>query len=250
MLEKALLLTGQRPSGDDYRAERLLEFFGVPYQTQDAEGLQLIQSHQGKSNTRYGLLCTAETFGRVIGELQSILGGAEGFAQRVHSVFLYTNGDVPALANVVSQLSGAKISICKGAASETLCCIADDPDGLCGAMRGLRMHPSAAALNSCDFFDVDGRTVTAVIAAGNKAAFLKLVWMGVPVFVSSARLIDIDANLATRNFDVRDHLFSAVPVVSYLRWAFASSSWNTPRSEERRVGKEWRLRRMGLVAAS
>ena len=230
MLEKALLLTGHRPSGDDYRAERLLEFFGVPYQTQDAGKLQLIQSHQGKSNTRYGLLCAAETFGRVIGELQTIFGGAEGFAQRVHSVFLYTNGDVPALANVVSQLSGAKISICKGAGSETSYYIADDPDGLGGAMRGLRTHPSAAALNSCDFFDVDGRTVTAVIAAGNKAAFLKLVWMGVPVFVSSARLIDIDANLATRNFDVRDHLFSAVPVVSYLRWAFASSSWNTPEA--------------------
>ncbi len=230
MLEKALLLTGQRPSGDDYRAERLLEFFGVPYQTQDAEGLQLIQSHQGESNTRYGLLCTAETFGRIIGELQGLLGGAEEFAQRVHSVFLYSNGDAPALANVVSQLSGAKISICKGAGSETSYYIADDPDGLGGAMRGLRTHPSAAALNSCDFFDPDGSSANAVIAAGNKAAFLKLVWMGVPVFVSSARLIDIDANLATRNFDVRDHIFSAVPVVSYLRWAFASSSWNTPEA--------------------
>ena len=225
MLEKALLLTGHRPSGDDRRAERLLEFFGVPYQTKDAGELQLTQSHQRESNTRYRLLCAAETFDRVIGELRGLSGGPEEFAQRVHSVFLYSNGDAPALANVVSRLSGAKISMCKGAASETPCCIADDPDGLCGAMRGLRMHPSAAALSSCDFFDLDGSSATAVIAAGNKAAFLKLVWMGVPVFVSSARLIDIDARLATPNFDVRDHLFSAVPAVSYIRWAFARSAW-------------------------
>jgi len=230
MLEKALLLTGHRPSGDDHRAERLLEFFGVPYQTQYAGELQLTQSHQGESNTRYRLLCAAETFDRVIGVLPDLLGGPDEFAQRVHSVFLYSNGDAPVLANVVSQLSGAKISICPGAGSETPCCIADDPDGLCGAMRGLRIHPSVAALTSCDFFDLNGSSVTAVIAAGNKAAFLKLVWMGVPVFVSSARLIDIDANLATRNFDIRDHLLSAVPVVSYLRWAFASSSWNTPEA--------------------
>jgi hypothetical protein len=225
MLEKALLLTGHRPSGDDRRAERLLEFFGVPYQTKDAGELQLTQSHQRESNTRYRLLCAAETFDRVIGELRGLSGGPEEFAQRVHSVFLYSNGDAPALANVVSRLSGAKISMCKGAASETPCCIADDPDGLCGAMRGLRMHPSAAALSSCDFFDLDGSSATAVIAAGNKAAFLKLVWMGVPVFVSSARLIDIDARLATPNFDVRDHLFSALPAVSYIRWAFARSAW-------------------------
>ena len=32
MLEEALLLTGDSLSSDDERAERLLEFFGVPYQ--------------------------------------------------------------------------------------------------------------------------------------------------------------------------------------------------------------------------
>ena len=31
MQEKALLLTADYPSTDDHRAERLLEFFAVPY---------------------------------------------------------------------------------------------------------------------------------------------------------------------------------------------------------------------------
>jgi hypothetical protein len=39
-------------------------------------------------------------------------------------------------------------------------------------------------------------------------------------------LIDIDAELTTFNFDIRDHFFSAVPLVSYIRWAFPQSSWH------------------------
>jgi hypothetical protein len=42
--------------------------------------------------------------------------------------------------------------------------------------------------------------------------------------------LDINADLTTRNFDVRDHFFSAVPIVSYIRWAFAQSSWNAPEA--------------------
>ena len=46
-----------------------------------------------------------------------------------------------------------------------------------------------------------------------------------PVFISSERLIDIDAEVSTPNFDIRNHFFFAVPVVSYIRWAFPRSSW-------------------------
>ena len=87
------------------------------------------------------------------------------------------------------------------------------------------VRPPPATLEACDFFDANGSSVTPLIAAGNKAAFLKLTCNSVPVFASSERLIDIDAGLTTPNFDVRDHLFSAVPAVSYIRWAFAHSAW-------------------------
>jgi hypothetical protein len=97
-------------------------------------------------------------------------------------------------------------------------------------MRGLRVRPTPATLEGCDFFDANGSSVTPLIAAGNKAAFLKLTCNTVPVFASSERLIDIDASLATPNFDVRDHLFSAVPAVSYIRWAFAHSAWRAPEA--------------------
>jgi hypothetical protein len=103
--------------------------------------------------------------------------------------------------------------------------ITDDSGGFGGAMRGLRVRPTPATLEGCDVFHANGSSVTPLIAAGNKAAFLKLTCNGVPVFASSERLIDIDAGLTTPNFDVRDHLFSAVPAVSYIRWAFVHSAW-------------------------
>jgi hypothetical protein len=230
MLEKALLLTGDHSLADDRRAGRLLEFFGVPYQRQSATDFRLPESSPAGKNTSYRLVCAAQTFARVMGDLQDASHHLNGFTRQIHSVFVYSNGDPVALANVVGQLYGTTISIRRGAGSDIQWRIANDPDGMCGAMRDLRIHPSATTLRSGDFFHTDGSSVTSLIAAGNKAAFLKLTCNSVPVFASSERLIDIDAELATPNFDVRDHLFSAVPAVSYIRWAFAHSVWRAPEA--------------------
>ncbi len=227
MEEKALLLTGERPLVADRSAERVLEFFGVPSRRQSAMDFRLPESSSRANNSNYRLVCAARTFAQVMEALQKAPYDWNGFTQQIHSVFLYSNGDPVALSNVVSQLSGATISIRKGARTHVQWSIADDPAGVCGAMRALRVRPAATALSSCDFFDVNGCSATPLIAAGEKAAFLKLTWRGVPFFVSSVPLLDIDAELTTQNFDIRDHLFSAVPTVSYIRWAFPNSSWNT-----------------------
>ena len=122
------------------------------------------------------------------------------------------------------------ISIRRGAGRVTQWHIANDSDGMFGAMRDLRIQPSATYLRSGDFFHTDGGSLTPLIAGEDKAAFLKVSCNGLPVFLSSERLIDIDAELTTFNFDIRDHFFSAVPFVSYIRWAFPSSSWHAPEA--------------------
>jgi hypothetical protein len=230
MCEQAFLVTADHPSVDDGRAERLLEFFGVPYERRSATDFRLPENNQAESITKCRLICTAETFTRVATEVQKASQGAERFAQKVHSVFLYPTGNSAGLANVVSQLSEGKISICKGAESDIEWRIADGPEGVCGAMRGLRICPAPATLKSCNFFDGNESSATRLIAAETKAAFLELIWQRVPVFVPSARLINIDADLSTSNFDVRDHLFSAVPPVSYIRWAFPHGAWRAPEA--------------------
>jgi len=166
----------------------------------------------------------------VMGNLQPASGNANLLARQIHSIFLYSNGDPVAIAKVVSKLSGGTISIRRGAGRVTEWHIANDPDGMCSVMRDLRIQPSATCLRTGDFFHTDGGSLTPLIAGEDKAAFLKLTWNGLPVFVSSERLIDIDAELTTFNFDIRDHFFSAVPLVSYIRWAFPCSSWHAPEA--------------------
>src|SRR5437763_5284732 len=227
MQEKALLLTAAYPSTDDQRAERLLDFFGVHYLKRRATELGLPEN---KSAGKYRLVCSAQAFARVVGDLQNVSRNSNCLARQIHSVFLYSNGDPVALANAVSQLSGATISIRRGAERVTEWHIANEPDGVCGAMRDLRIQPSATYLRSGDFFHTDGESLTPLIAGEDRAAFLKLNCNGLSVFVSSERLIDIDAELTTFNFDIRDHFFSAVPFVSYIRWAFPLSSWHAPET--------------------
>jgi hypothetical protein len=225
--EKAVLLTADYPSADDHRAERLLDFFGVRCQKRRAPEFGLVEN---ESSEQYRLVCAAEAFARVLGDLQNASRNSNWFARQIHSVFLYSNGDPVALANAVNQLSSATISIRRGAERVTEWHIANEPDGMCGAMRDLRIHPPATQLCRGDFFHTNESSGTPLIAGGDKAAFLKLRCNGVPVFVSSERLIDIDAELTTFNFDIRDHFFSAVPLVSYIRWAFPQSSWHAPET--------------------
>src|SRR5947199_8699929 len=227
MQEKALLLPAAYPSADDQRAERLLDFFGVHYLKRRATELGLPEN---KSAGKYRLVCSAQGFARVVGDLQNVSRNSNCLARQIHSVFLYSNGDPVALANAVSQLSGATISIRRGAERVTEWHIANEPDGVCGAMRDLRIQPSATYLRSGDFFHTDGESLTPLIAGEDRAAFLKLNCNGLCVFVSSERLIDIDAELTAFNFDIRDHFFSAVPFVSYIRWAFPLSSWHAPET--------------------
>ena len=225
MGQTALLLTGDHPCGRESRAARLLEFFGVAYETQSAVEFTTPEGAPA-SKRRYRLIGTAQSFQSVANALRT----HKRLQDEIHSIFLFSNGDPIGLSKIVSQLSGSNISVRRGAKTHREWTIADDPDGLHGAMRGLHVQPAPTLVSSSDFFEADDKLVTPLIAAGEKVAFLKLSWHGVPVFISSGPLVDIDADLTNQNFDVRDYLFCAVPFVSYLRWAFDSTSWHAPEA--------------------
>jgi hypothetical protein len=225
MGQTALLLAGDHPCGRESRAARLLEFFGVAYDTRSA--VEFTPPEGAPEPKRcYRLIGTAQSFESVANALRT----HNGFQDQIHSIFLFSNGDPVGLSKVVSHLSGSNISVRRGAKTHLEWTIADDPDGLLGAMRGLHVHPAPTVVSSSDFFEADDKLVTPLIAAGEKVAFLKLSWHGVPVFISSGPLVDIDADLTNQNFDIRDYMFCAVPFVCYLRWAFDSISWHAPEA--------------------
>jgi hypothetical protein len=224
MGQKALLLTGDHPFGIESRAARLLEFFGVAYDTQSAKDFS--PSGKAEPNPSYRLIATAQTFQSVVNTLPT----HNGLDEQIHSIFLFSNGDPVGLSQVASQLARSNIRVRRGAKAHIDWTIADDPEDLHGAMRGLSVRPAPTAASSNDFFEVANKCATSLIAAGEKVAFLKLSWHGVPVFISSVPVVDIDAELTSQNFDVRDHLFDAVPFVCYIRWAFEDVAWHAPEA--------------------
>src|SRR4029077_15714168 len=123
MQEKALLLTGDYPSRDDRRVERLLEFFGVRYEKRRVTEFVLGEPTSGK---KHRLMCAAQTFSHLTEGLQNPSSGPNGLAQQLHSAFLYSNGDPVALENIVRQLSGASIPVRRGAKSHTQWHVADE----------------------------------------------------------------------------------------------------------------------------
>ena len=107
--------------------------------------------------------------------------------------------------------------------------ISGEVDDFGGAMGGLRVRPSERADGFCCVADLSQSQAVPLISADNGAAFFMLRWQGVPIFVClTEKIVDLDENLSTPNFDVRDYLFSAVPIVLYLRWAFPRTGWKTP----------------------
>ncbi|HEX5489664.1 MAG TPA: hypothetical protein VFX07_00215 [Candidatus Udaeobacter sp.] len=224
MRQKAVLLTGDRLCGIESRAARLLEFFGVRHDTQSAIDFTL-PKNPGPER-QYRIIGTAQSFESVANRLQT----CDGLYDQLHSIFLFSNGDPVGLSKVVSQLAGNDISVRRGAKADLEWTIADDPNALHGVMRGLSVHPTPAAVSDADLFEASEKFAASLIASEEKAAFIRLRWRGVPVFVSSVPLVNIDADLTTQNFDVRDHLFDAVPFVCYLKWAFGDSAWHAPEA--------------------
>jgi hypothetical protein len=99
---------------------------------------------------------------------------------------------------------------------------------LTGPMSGLEM---TARLTAADSVLVqsdggNGRVQDVIISAGGDAVFVSFQFLGVPVyFCASSAIVDIDEPARGNHYDVKDHLATAVPLVTFLASTFASVMW-------------------------
>ena len=104
--------------------------------------------------------------------------------------------------------------------------VSDELDDFCGLMAGMRVSASKAKIDASLVLNTAKGSAIKIISLDHGATFLKLEYKGVPVFLSTSReVIDLDAELTSQNFDVREHFLSAVPLVLYVKWAFAETCW-------------------------
>src|SRR5947208_14277316 len=96
-------------------------------------------------------------------------------------------------------------------------------------MSGVRLTATKSKSNGNLVLNTRKGNAINIISLGDGGIFLKREYKGVPVFFSTSReIIDIDTELTSPNFDVREHFLSAVPLVLYIKWSFAETCWNAP----------------------
>jgi hypothetical protein len=233
MKQPALLLVADNASVQDRCIARLLQFFGISPQTATGADLSSLQSPIGPKPRieKQRLLGAASVLLQVISDLHQRPECHEWWRERVHSVFIYPGEDLDALEKLVAILTVGESAQVGMRPLDGNFAVSSQCKEVCGTMAGLKINARSANMNSCLALIHASNEVTNIISLGDGAVFVKLEYKGVPIFVStSGEILDIDAKLATQNFDVREHFLRAVPFVLYIKWAFAETCWNAPEA--------------------
>lgn len=232
MSEQALLMMAPGESSQASNLAKLLSFFGVSWRnlTLDEFFTQIHEADKNRCEVR--LFCSADTFLGVIDRLGQNVECVRLWTKLVHSAFVFPVDKPESLQNVARRVSrddGAVVSEMNPRAGDLR--VSDQWTDFCAAMGGVRVVASGSDLQASVVFNASKHGARNIISAGGGATFLTMEYAGVTVFLStSANIIDIESELTSQSFDVREHFLSAVPVVLYIKWAFAETCWNSPEA--------------------
>jgi hypothetical protein len=232
MSELSVVLTEDNPSRQDRHVAKVLQFFGVPSCNLPAAEFPTANVVGDATSNRPRIVCSADVFLRLIEDFKRYPDSLQIWRKGFHSAFVYARGDsrvVQKLARILTEDDGAILHDVNPYAGNFV--VSDKLKDLCGVMAGLELTGSKDSVDSTLILNASSRNAMNVISLRRGATFLKLQYKGVAVFLSTCRkIIDIDAELTSQNFDVRDHFLSAVPLVLYIKWAFPETCWNAPET--------------------
>jgi len=217
--EKALLLAGPSdPSAD--RLEKILAVFGVPCERQTAA-----EFLAGSVPANARILCTAGMFLEAAAGLEK----NPAFASGIHSILVHAGENLARLQSLVQKLSGDAATKVVQAGQGIEWAVTSQLPEFCRSMSGLKILSQSSPANALQF-DAGKSPVEKIISSEAGVAFARFEFRGIPVFLSTAEVIDVSAPLAARDFDIRVHLLAALPAVLFIRHAFAETCWQTPET--------------------
>ncbi len=227
--QKAILLSRSGLSVEDKKIARILGFFGVPSRALTTTEFLAHNGAGCDNSSKCSLICSSDTFLQLIEGLERP-GSMQFWKEQVHSAFVYAGNDFEILQKLIRGLTGDIYAVlCKINPGVGGVAVSDRFNDFCGVMAGLRVAVSKGDLDTSLILNTAKGNIINIITHGDGSTFLKLEYNGVPVFLSTSRqIIDIDAELTSQNFDVREHFLSTVPLVLYIKWAFAETCWNAP----------------------
>jgi hypothetical protein len=230
--KEAILLGHVGLSVEGKKIAKILSFFGVPWNALATTELLSSKGASWESSSDCKLMCSGDTFLQLTEALESDSRCMQFWQEQVHSAFVYAGNDPQSFQKLVRTLvgdSGAEISRIRPGVGDFT--VSDHFDDFCGMMAGIRVTANKANTDGNFVLSMAKGNLVNIISRGDGTTFWKVEYKGVPVFLSTSReIIDIDAELKSQNFDVRDHFLSAVPLVLYVKWAFAETCWNAPET--------------------
>src|ERR1039458_8454647 len=225
-MENALILVEPSEISAAGRLEKVLAVFGVACcQMTVPEFLAAAGADDDQLQSL--LLCTSAAFLKLAEAFGQDSGAGSRWRRAVHSAFVFPGGDLVSLEELAKLITGdanaSLAQISQGAVWD----VSDQVPDFCKSMSGVRVTATNDA-GIALVFDAAKSNAAKIITTENGAAFVRLEFQSAPVFLSTVGIVDVDAPLPARVFDIRPHFLAAVPVVLYVKWAFAGRCWEAP----------------------
>ncbi|HEV2693553.1 MAG TPA: hypothetical protein VG347_11715 [Verrucomicrobiae bacterium] len=222
MKVNALLLAGPSDSVAAGRLKKILAVFGV-----ECAQMTVTEFLTAGTGEKLRVLCAAATFAELVAALAKDAEAANAWSNRAHSVFVMADGNPDALAMVAQGITGSS-SIVPAAGVDWQ--VTDALPEFCQVMSGLPATALTENPTSVLALDAAASKAVKIIFNHSGAAFVQGEFRSVPVYLSTGGLLDVDAPLSGRVFDLKQHFLSAVPVVLYVKWALAETCWQAPET--------------------
>ena len=222
MNERAVILA-ERSGRMRGRIAALLDFFGI-----HPDELATCEIFDAPPDGKIRVIASSDEFAAVVRRLQAAPGLRDSWRERVHSAFVFRSGGSESMSEIAAALGG-RGPVPLRPADGVDWMVADAFPEYCGPMSGVAIRSRPGAADEILPFGGSDRSATNLIVNDEGSALSKIDWHSVPVFLSTSReIVDIDAELGTANFDVRDRPLSAVPLVLYMKWAFPDTGRRAP----------------------
>jgi hypothetical protein len=204
-----------------FRLARILDFFGVPWQTVDVSRLAELEGDTSELVV-FGLAETLAT------ALKGLAGPKQAAAPHA-AYYIYTSENLDASERGLQLLGGGADARLEQAPVGNLAVkVGHELADVAGAMAGIAFSsPLRKEDRVLIWPEGQASGWETLISAGGRPVFVRLRREGSPVFIcASSHMVDIDQGVGPRFYDVKDHFCSAVPLVMFVRLMFPELAWS------------------------
>ena len=225
---RALLLCDKKLSPDERNLTALLDSFGIPWKiVNPGEMTGGSTSSDSESVDSFCILSSAPCMAEALQSNADSDVALPAWMTNASSVYVHGFQATPLCKSLVRILTNSvDAGIRKPSASDVVLSVTRDFPEMCGPMSGLQVPVKLAEEDFCFEMPQHFEGQRSIVTANCGEMFLSVLCSGVRFFLNAGSgTIDINSP-AKSYFDVKKHFCSAVPLVMYLKWAFADICWS------------------------